>query len=409
MSEKETRNFLVLGLHHISVRVGWIFKTETVIMPVFVDTISGAGWVRGLLPVLNRVGQSVPPFLLAHRIRATRLRKAALFSTTLLMGATFLALAGLESLRVGRVAWMVPVFLTAYFLFFAFNGLMQVSFHTLQGVLIRPWRRGRLMAWSGILGSLVSIFCALVLLPGWLGEDGNSFASIFSFTGCAFTLAAFMALALQEPSVERELRRPGLAAVFRETALELRRNGDFRRVAWVSALGLSSMLLFPHYQALARRDLGALPGDWITWLVAQNAGAGVFGFALGLLADRAGNRAALRIVLVASATTPLLALAISRLDADLGRRLFWLAYVFLGLVPVTMKLLINYTLELTPTDEHPSALGRLKLVFAVPFVVSPLVGWLADTVGLATVFIGISLLIFAGALRTFRMVEPRWR
>ncbi|HID75426.1 MAG TPA: hypothetical protein EYP56_05445, partial [Planctomycetaceae bacterium] len=57
----EARNLLLLATHQIVFRIGWVFKTESVIMPAFVDLVAGPGWVRGCLPVLNRLGQSVPP------------------------------------------------------------------------------------------------------------------------------------------------------------------------------------------------------------------------------------------------------------------------------------------------------------------------------------------------------------
>ena len=41
-----SRNFLLLALHQVVIRVGWIFKTESVIIPAFLDSIAGPGWVR---------------------------------------------------------------------------------------------------------------------------------------------------------------------------------------------------------------------------------------------------------------------------------------------------------------------------------------------------------------------------
>ena len=55
---RERRNFWILALHQIVIRVGWIFKTETVIMPGFLDALDVSGAVRGCLPTLNRIGQS---------------------------------------------------------------------------------------------------------------------------------------------------------------------------------------------------------------------------------------------------------------------------------------------------------------------------------------------------------------
>ena len=62
---REARNTLWMELYQVVVRVGWIFQTETIIMPAVLDAVVDSGFLRGLLPVLNRGGQSVPPLLAA--------------------------------------------------------------------------------------------------------------------------------------------------------------------------------------------------------------------------------------------------------------------------------------------------------------------------------------------------------
>src|SRR5688572_2949448 len=74
----EPRILLVLAAFHVLLRIGWIFKTETVIMPDFLDAIAGAGWIRGLLPVLSRVGQSVPPLCFAETLQRSPSKSRAL-------------------------------------------------------------------------------------------------------------------------------------------------------------------------------------------------------------------------------------------------------------------------------------------------------------------------------------------
>src|SRR5690606_37028761 len=81
IAEHESKNLLVLAVHHIVLRLAWIFKTESVIVPAFVDTIAGAAWVRSCLPVLNRLGQSVPPMIYAESLRAMPRKKWALVGT----------------------------------------------------------------------------------------------------------------------------------------------------------------------------------------------------------------------------------------------------------------------------------------------------------------------------------------
>lgn len=80
----ESTNLGILAFQLIIMRIGWIFKTESVIIPHVLDVIPGnAAWARGFLPVLNRLGQSLPPLLAADFVRNIRLKKRALIFTTL--------------------------------------------------------------------------------------------------------------------------------------------------------------------------------------------------------------------------------------------------------------------------------------------------------------------------------------
>ena len=86
----QLHNKFALLAHQSLFRVAWIFKTESVIMPAFLDSISESGFIRGALPLLNRTGQSLAPLLLAKRLSAAPLKTAWLSRTTFLMGMPFL-------------------------------------------------------------------------------------------------------------------------------------------------------------------------------------------------------------------------------------------------------------------------------------------------------------------------------
>ena len=71
----EKRNLIVLALNQIVMRLGWMFKSESVVIPAFIDVYTSSGTIRGLLPLILRIGQSLPQFLIAQRI--TRMPKQA--------------------------------------------------------------------------------------------------------------------------------------------------------------------------------------------------------------------------------------------------------------------------------------------------------------------------------------------
>ena len=120
---QEGRNFLVLALYQITMRTGWIFKTESIVMPAVLDTITGGGplggLLRGCLPVLNRLGHSIPPILFSRRLKVRPHKKMVMLTTTLVMATVYMLLS-LLWWQVGTPVpgWMAGVFLLFYFLFF---------------------------------------------------------------------------------------------------------------------------------------------------------------------------------------------------------------------------------------------------------------------------------------------------
>ena len=419
LERSEPRNILVLAAHEVLVRVAWIFKTESVIMPAVVDAISGAGWIRGCLPVLNRIGQSIAPMLLAERLRDSRLKHRSLLATSLLMAVPFYVFALLWRLVPDkRQPWLVAVFLVIYVLFFACVGLHQLASGTVQGKLIRVDRRGRLLSLSGIVGSSCAILAAWLLMIPWLSQpDGAGYVWIFTFTASGFFVAAFVTLLIAEPP-DHNVHTPHrtLRDHARLAWSVYRGDRSFRRAANVGMMFIGAIMLFPHYRWLAAERLDSRDVDMAWWVIAQNAGVGVLSLLSGTIADRYGNRLAMRLQIFASALIPLLALTMAGPLAHLGAGWYWVVFLCLGLTPITLKTVFNYTLELVDEPQHPRYLSTMRICFAVPFVLSPLAGLWIDLfppeeqfTAVCWLFGFVSLLIFLGGLLTFGMEEPRHR
>ena len=415
----EPRNLIVLALFNVTLRFSWIFKTESVLIPRFMDVIDGSGFVRGFLPVFNRFGQSVVPLFLADRLRRAPLKRRVLHATSTAMGTCFLVLAMLwywlgEPVHGGAPAWMAVVFLMIYLAFFVVSGMNQLALGTIQGKLIRANRRGRLMAVSGVTGSVISITLAWFLLQSWLQEPlqlpGSGYVLIFGFAGAGFVLAGLLTLPVREPA---DNECPSTARNAKQAVTDawdiIRNDSAFRRAAIVAMLFITVQFLFPHFQAFGRGGISKEDEGFhlMLWVIAQNGAVGVFSWISGIIADRYGNRLAIRIQVFLCTLTPLMALFLISDFVYEGHKCFWLAFVFLGLVPVTMKTFLNYTLELADPANHPRYVSTMSLCFAVPFVLSPLVGKLIDMIGYQPIFLAISATIGIGALLTFRMSEPR--
>ena len=172
----EKRNFIVFIINQILVRIGWIFKTETVIMPGFLDTHTPSGAVRGFLPLISRVGQSLPQFLIARQVsKMPRKQVVFVFSA---FGITIpwliLALTLGWGGYVGSV--IVGFFLVSYTMHWIMLGCNMLANGTLQGKLIRAERRGRLLAYANTIGCMLAIVALWLAMPHWLREGSTNYA-----------------------------------------------------------------------------------------------------------------------------------------------------------------------------------------------------------------------------------------
>ncbi len=403
----ESRNILLMAMHQIVLRVGWIFKTESVIMPAFVDWLMPAGWLRGCMPLLNRFGQSLPPLLCADYLRTMRYKKWALAVSTLLLCVPLgvLAVVCLTGEIQGRI-WMAALFMALYAAFFVVYGVYQLSFGTVQGKLIRPNRRGKLLLISTFWGSVPAMIFALWLLPGWLKEDRWGY--VFAFVAVCFFLSGLITLLLREPADRSDQKRSHPLRGLIEVPQVLYHDANLRRLVMVAMLFGSGLMIFPHYQAMARERLDIGGTDLVIWVIVQNAAIGVYSLVVGPLADAWGNRLTLRVLIFGSAVAPLLAVGLSH-AGPIGENFFWLVFISLGVTPLVLRILINYTLEICEPDKHPRYLSTVSLCVAFPFLLSPAVGWLADKTDFDPVYWATAGLLVLSGLMTFRLEEPRHR
>lgn len=404
---REKRNFWILVIYQVILRAGWIFKTESVVMPHAADSLDSTGLARSWLPLLNRFGQSVPPVLAARRIKNLPKKQRAFMATTAAMTLCFFGMTGLWLVPDLSASLLSPVlFLALYGLFFAAMGVNQLTYNTIQGKLIRPTRRGLLLMLADFVGASAAMICAAVLLMQWLHDDGADYAAIFGFTTALFAAASVMSWLLHEQPDDHFEPARGVAHVFQAAWRTLAEDHNFRRLAIVSALFSTTLVLFPHYQALAKAKLG-LGTTWLVWwVVAQNAGTALFSLLTGPLADSRGNRLALRVVTLLIIAGPLAALA-AIYWPKIGKAAFPLVFLFVGLTPVAQKTFNNYTLEITEPEHHPRYLSTLSLSMAMPILASPLISPLIALVGFEMVYLGVVGLLLLGWLLSFGLIEPR--
>lgn len=402
-------NFGVLAFDHVVLRIGWIFKTESIIIPAVLDALSGAGWLRGCLPLLNRLGQSVPPLMAAPLVLRARRKRSLLVLSGALMAVCFAVLSFGWAWRdkLGS-AFASALFLAVYAVFFATTGIHQLVFNTLQGKLIPVSWRGRLMLVSNVVGAPAAIAFAWWLLPKWLERDSANFSAIFGFSAAAFALAAATGWLLREPPDAARGNGDHDRMVFRSAWGAVRADRRLRQLVGVAMCFGSCMVLFPHYQALGRSpSIGFDMRSLMQWVVIQNLGTALFSMALGPIADRWGNRRVLLLGLIGVAATPWIAVG-SAYAGSLRYLLFHATFLMIGLTPVMYRVLFNFSLELTDPDGQPKYLSVLGVAVSLPSLLAPLVGRVIDAIGFTPVFVFVSFVLCLGWLLAVRMPEPRW-
>ena len=83
-------------------------------------------------------------------------------------------------------------------------------------------------------------------------------------------------------------------------------------------------------------------------------------------------------------------------------------FFLLGLTPIMVRFLTNYTLEVTPRSRHPLYLSTLGIFISLPVIATSLIfGALIDVAGFETVFIVVLCFLLVGFATTFLLKEPR--
>lgn len=410
----ETGNFVLLALHQVLLRVGWIFKTESIVMPMFMQLIGGGPVLQACLMVLNRLGFSVPPVLFSRQLKIAHRKKWWLAGCSLGMAVPFALLSALWfsgkwQARDGDARWWMPaVFLALYAVFFTLTGMNQLTAHSLQGKLVRATRRGRLFSLSVLVGSPLAIFAAWVWMAGWLAKPEVGFGAIFACSAVAFAFAGLVATALREKPDEFTQSRSPVWEYFHHSWQAISGSRDCRQLAILAVLFSMTFMLFPHYAAVATFGDAGNIRQMALWVCVQNLGTAVFSLIAGPLADRRGNRIALRLTILGTTLAPLLT-ALFLLGPDVWREQYaWAMFIPIGFTPVSIRLLINYALEIAPRHDHPKYVSAIGLCLAAPVILgAPLVGFLAKLLGYTPIFVGGAMVLAVAVWQTFRIAEPR--
>jgi hypothetical protein len=425
-AEQYPRNFRAMALYTSFMQMGWIFKTESTVIPMFVTFLTTNPMLISIVPILSRLPQFLSQFLFLGVVERARQRKRVLIAAT----SVFTLAWGGIALTLWFGGALPPVgLLTAFLVLYAVGwtamGVERVANRVLQYTLIPTRRRGRVFGIGGSVGRFSALISGAIIADfmGRATDFRLNFALLFTCAFVFFVVTVLCQLSFKEPA--RPAVPPdhmGLRQIATDGWRLLRSDVDFRRIFMIGSFQSFSVNLFAFYVPYARtwsaspdfpQHLGRALGKGLT---IQHLVVGVLSLALGLVVDWKGNRVVLRGLCFLLANIPLAMILIGRyvpIDARLTALLA--VYAMIGCLPVMARVTGNYVLEIGPPETRTLYVGIFGsgqiVTLAFPVLLGVAVSVLKRSLGAKqayeVVFLCCSALFYTSVYLASRLREPR--
>lgn len=409
----QRRNFLALGLYTIAFNVGWLFKTESIIIASFVRTLGASNLVQGLFPMMNQLGSTIPQLLMANRVEHLAHKKRLMLSTfSLYFVLWFIMFVVLRMIPFEHKSAILGVFLVVNMIF-AFNlGCNSVVGSIIFGKVVPFDIRGRLMTFAGVIGGVAAVGCTfLVVRPIMEASSTNPlspYATLFLLCSLTFLAAWFALVFIKEPPLAGAKQRRDLLAFTRHSLRLVIHDRNFILLFLIGALVAISFGILQFYTVYAKSQL-QIANSMLAWYLVFQVGAAPLGSIFyGMLADKYGNRLGITIGSAIFALTPAAAVFVG-ICPGLAHRmwLFGVVYALIGFNLPVQQLLTNYLLEIAPLELHPNYLGVYNALRSITLVFPPIVGFLMDAFSFDKVFVGLAMFLASGVVLAYLLIEPR--
>jgi MFS family permease len=400
------RNFVAFVTDYVFFGVAISFASSSSVLPAFVRQFTRSAPVIGLVATVFNGGWLLPQIVAARLINDKARKKPYLMigvSGRITFWITALALwLGLAQ----HPSRMLLLFFVGLGVFTITDGLASVAWFDMLARAIPLKRRGRLIGIAQVIGGLAGLGAGIaitLILDSPRFPFPANYALIFTLAGLAFTPSA-IALALL-----RETRTVDVKANRKEWGqtgwlVPLRLDPVFRRLLASQVLVGMISLTTPFYVVHAT-DILKLPEAVVgNFVAAQQVAGMVAGALLGLMSDRRGPAATIRVGSAITMAGPLFALVAHLADGGLLIQAYPLVYVALGVYYSSNMLgFYNYLLEIAPDDMRPSYIGLGNTIMGIVTLSPTLGGWLLEATSYTALFAVTVALVFVGFLIALRL------
>jgi MFS family permease len=395
------RNITVLALDFITFSIGFAFWDPTIVIPAFVQELTGSTVAVGLMTAVRVLVLTLPQVWAASFLMG-RPRKQPLLVWSCVIGRLPILALVLAILLWGRSAiWAVGLVLAlTYAAFYASEGLNVISWPDLVGKVVPPRIRGRFLGYGQLISSLGALGSGY-LVHLVLGANGLKFptnwAALFTCALVGMLLSLFAIMAVKE---EPDTNTPYQAVNLRRDIAALvqcvRSDSRLRRLIAIQLLLGLAGAAFPFFIVRAREGIvggGELVGLFLSM---QNLGGMGAALILGNLIDHIGSWLAIRIITVLQVLC-LLVVTVGGLMGEF-KAAYMLAFALLGFVAGgSWWSYTSYILDLATEKQRPLYLAATGVLQSVNALSAALVGVLLGVFVAEGIFGAAVLISLVGA------------
>lgn len=395
-------NIAALAGDFITFSIGFAFWDPTIVIPAFVQELTGSTVAVGLMTAVRVLVLTLPQVWAASFLLG-RPRKKPLLVWACIGGRLPILALVVATLLWGKSAvWAVGLVLAVSFAaFYASEGLNSISWPDLVGKVVPQKIRGRFLGYGQLLSSLGALGSGY-LVHLVLGANGLNFplnwAALFAcaFVGMMLSLLAIV-LVKEEPDVSIPYQAVNLRRDMAAILQCVKDDGRLRRLIVVQLLLGLAGATFPFFIVRARQGITGSVELIGLFLVMQNLGGMGAALILGNLIDHVGSWLAIRLI----TALQVLCLLVVTVGGVLG--LFWAAYLLafalLGFVTGgSWWSYTSYILDIATEKQRPLYLAATGVLQSLNALSAALVGVLLGVFVAEGIF-GVAVLIsMAGAI-----------
>jgi hypothetical protein len=302
---------------------------------------------------------------------------------------------------------------TACFVFFtSFDALAGVAWFDIMARAIPPRMRGRMFGIGQAISGLVGIGAgALVKLILEHSSFPDNYTVIFVLAGLMLIPSSIGILLIREPApdvTDEQDENPMKGGwTKRLMADPVYRQLTICRIM-VGMMALATPFYVKHAQSVLQLPESAI-GDFV---IAQTITGVIISAVLGLVHERQGPRAVIRIGTAAATVAPIFALVAHLAGGGWLARAYPLVFVALGIANSTWIMgFFNYVLEIAPEGNRAAYVGTINSIVWPLTLMSVVGGWLLEATsytmlfGTTAAFVGISFLLSL-RLKSSRSATP---